>query len=202
MPLTFSKLIRRTHMYLALFLTPWMIAYALSGLVLNHGETVRGWYGGNYGNFEKIEERPYAIAFSAEETPHMIAEQILDDLGLAGSFGIPPGGSTPARLIINRNAAFTLHRITFFRAEQRLLVEQQRLAAPVVVNRVHFRHGYEQPYVSAKLWGGIVDLVVVGMGFWVASGVILWWEIRPARTWGAASLIAGLAIFTGLLATI
>ena len=101
----FAKLIRRTHMYLALFLTPWMIAYALSGLVLNHFDTVRSWYGGKYADFEKIEERPYTAAFSAEETPRMIAEQVLDDLGLAGSFGVPPGGSTPARLVIMRNAS-------------------------------------------------------------------------------------------------
>ena len=198
----FAKLIRRTHMYLALFLTPWMIAYALSGLVLNHFDTVRSWYGGKYADFEKIEERPYTAAFSAEETPRMIAEQVLDDLGLAGSFGVPPGGSTPARLVIMRNAAFTVHRVTFFRTEHRVLVEKQRLAAPVFVNRLHFRHGYEQPYLAAKIWGFIVDLAVVGMGFWVLSGILLWWEIRPARAWGAASLIAGFGIFTGLLATI
>ncbi len=72
MPLSFSRSIRRTLMYLALFLTPWMIVYALSGLVLNHFETVRSWYGGKYSDFEKIAERPYAAAFSAEETPRMI----------------------------------------------------------------------------------------------------------------------------------
>jgi hypothetical protein len=31
-----SKLIRRTHMYLALFLTPWMVVYALSSFIFNH----------------------------------------------------------------------------------------------------------------------------------------------------------------------
>ena len=31
-----SKVVRRTHMYLALFLFPWMLMYALSTLVMNH----------------------------------------------------------------------------------------------------------------------------------------------------------------------
>ena len=39
--LTPSKIIRRVHLYLALFLTPWMLVYALSGLLLDHGPAVR-----------------------------------------------------------------------------------------------------------------------------------------------------------------
>jgi hypothetical protein len=201
MPITFSKLIRRTHMYLALFLTPWMLIYALSGLVLNHFETVRGWYGGKYSDFEKVGERAYDVAFSAEETPRMIAGQILDDLGLAGSFNVPPGASA-TKLVIMRNAAFSVHRITYFRAEHRLLVEKQKLTAPVAINRAHFRNGYEQPFLAAKIWGAVVDLAIVGMLFWILSGVLMWWEIKPARAWGAVCALAGCGIFGVLLATI
>ena len=32
----FSKVIRRTHMYVALFLAPWVLMYALSTMVMNH----------------------------------------------------------------------------------------------------------------------------------------------------------------------
>ena len=32
----FSKIVRRTHMYLALFLTPWIAGYALSTIAMNH----------------------------------------------------------------------------------------------------------------------------------------------------------------------
>ena len=34
--IAWSKLIRRTHMYLALFLTPWVMVYAFSSIVFNH----------------------------------------------------------------------------------------------------------------------------------------------------------------------
>lgn len=196
-----SRLIRRTHLYLALFLTPWMIIYALSGLVLNHFDTVRGWYGGKLGDFEKLEERPYPAAFSADASPRQIGEQVLADLGLAGTFGLP-AGSTPAKLIIMRNAATAAYRVTYFRTEHRVLIEKQTFTAPVLVNRAHFRRGYEQPYVGAKIWGAIVDLAVVGMVFWVLSGLLLWWEIKPARWWGAVCVLAGFGIFSVLLAAI
>lgn len=197
-----SRLIRRTHMYLALFLTPWMIIYALSGLVLNHGERVRGFYGGKFPEFEKVEEKPYTAAFSADADARMIGAQVLADLGLGGSFNIQGGAATPGKIVIIRNAPFVAHRITYFRTENRLLLERQNLNAPMTVNRLHFRSGYTQPYLSSKIWAVIVDLAIVGMLFWVVSGIWMWWEIKPARGWGAACALAGFGAFGLLLATI
>jgi hypothetical protein len=188
-------------MYLALFLTPWMVIYALSGLILNRFDTVRNLWGGKYSDFEKVEERAYPVTFSAQATPRQIGEQVLADLGLAGSFNVNPS-SNASRLVLMRSAMFTVHRVTYFRTEQRVLIERQRLDAPVAINRAHFRHGYEQPYLAGKLWGAIVDLAVVGMVFWAVSGLLLWWEIKPARIWGALCLVTGSGIFGVLLATI
>ena len=41
----FSRYVRRVHMYLALFLVPWILMYSLSSLVFNHFGTIRDWYG-------------------------------------------------------------------------------------------------------------------------------------------------------------
>src|SRR6185503_5205344 len=94
-----SKLIRRTHMYLALFLTPWMLIYALSGLVLNHGQAVRAFYGAKFGQMEKVEERSYAATFSADAEPRMIGAQILEHLGLSGAFFVQGTASQPRMII-------------------------------------------------------------------------------------------------------
>ena len=196
-----SKLIRRTHMYLALFLTPWMLIYALSGLVLNHGQTVRAFYGAKFGQFEKVEERPYAAAFSEGADTRMIGAQILEHLGLTGTFNVQGQPNQP-RLVITRNAAFAAHRVTYFRTENRLLVEKQAFSAPVFVNRAHFRHGYEQPFLASKIWAVVVDLAVVGMLFWVLSGLWMWWEIKPARLTGAVFALIGVGMFGVLLVTI
>ena len=200
-PASPSKIIRRVHLYLALFLTPWMLVYALSGLVLNHAETVRGWYGGKFNDFEKLEERPYTAAFSADAPARLIGAQILADLGLAGSFNVQGTPAQP-KLVITRNAALTAHRVTYFRTENRLLIEQQSPSTPVMLYRLHFRHGYEQPFISAKIWGFAVDLAIVGMLFWVVSGIWMWWEIKPARTAGAVFALVGGGAFGLLLATI
>ncbi len=201
MPLPASKLIRRIHLYLALFLTPWMLIYALSGLVLNHGAAVRAFYGGSFGQFEKVEERPYSAVFSTDADARVIGAQILDHLGLTGTFHVQGQPSSP-RLVIVRNAPFAVHRITYVRAENRLLLEKQVFSAPVFLNRAHFRHGYEQPFLPAKVWAFVVDLAVAGMLFWAVSGLWMWWEIRPARLTGALVALAGCGLFAVLLFTI
>jgi len=181
-------------MYLALFVTPWMIIYALSGLVLNHGAWVRGIYGAKFNAFEQVADRPYATVFSSDADPRQIGGQILEELGLSGTFNVQ-GNATSARLVVNRNAAFSAHRVTYFRAENRLLVEKQSFVTPVFLNRLHFRHGYEQPFLAARLWAVTVDLAVVAMLFWAVSGIWMWWEIKPARAWGAVCAAAGFALF-------
>lgn len=196
-----SKLIRRTHMYLALFLTPWLIVYALSGLVLNHARLFLQPNGQLALPFEKVEERDYKAVFSADADARMIGAQVLEDIGLAGTFNTQGGPQQP-KLIINRNGAFAIHRITYFRNEGRLLVEKQKLNTPTFLNRTHFRHGYEQPFVASKTWAVIVDLVVVALLFWVLSGLWMWWEIKHARLWGGVFGLIGIGVFGILLATI
>jgi hypothetical protein len=193
-----SRLIRRVHLYLALFLTPWMLIYALSGLVLNHNQAVRSFYGERIGGFEKVEERPYTAAFSEDADPRLIGSQILEHLGLTGTFNVQGAANAP-RLVINRNAAFAHHRVTYVRAENRLLVEKQAFSAPIFLNRAHFRHGYGQPFLSARIWAVIVDLAVVAMVFWVVSGIWMWWEIKPARLTGAVFAALGWGMFALLL---
>jgi hypothetical protein len=178
-----------------------MIIYALSGLVINHGQAVRNFYGAKFGQMEKVEERPYTAAFSADADPRMIGAQVLEHLGLSGAFNVQGAANAP-RLVINRNAAFAQHRITYFRAENRLLIEKQAFSAPVFVNRAHFRHGYEQPFLAAKIWAVVVDLAIVGMLFWVLSGLWMWWEIKPARLPGAVLAVGGFGLFGLMLAFI
>ena len=195
------KLIRRVHMYSALFLMPWMIIYAGSGLVLNHLPLVRGWYGADFARFEKVGERPYATTFSTDADARTIAAQILDDLDLSGTFAVQGGVDSP-RMVINRNSAFAQHRVTYFPAERRISIEKQTFVAPVFLNRAHFRHSYDQPYMAAKGWAFVVDVVVVAIHFWAISGLFMWWEIKPARGLGWASLGASAVVFGLLLVKI
>jgi hypothetical protein len=196
--MTVSKAMRRSHMYLALFLTPWLVVYALSGFVLNHHSWFMPQDGKPPAPFVLVEERAYDAAFSADADEKLIGAQVLEHLGLAGSFYVQ-GNAKSAKLVINRNSAFAQHRVTYDRQQGKLRVEKQSFTAPMFVNRAHFRHGYEQPFAASMGWAVIVDLVVLSLVFWVISGLWMWWEIKPARAWGAVFGALGVGLFVLLL---
>jgi hypothetical protein len=63
-----SKLLRRSHMYLALFLTPWMLVYALSTMGMNHRQyfTKRG---DNPSGSKRKATRPRRASFRFKPQP-------------------------------------------------------------------------------------------------------------------------------------
>ena len=188
-----SKLIRRIHMYLALFLTPWMLVFALSTLGLNHGPWLKQLYGGKIFQFDLEQDIEYSASFSDDTKPRDIARQILEDLDLQGSFGVR--GQVRERLIINRQDPLAQRRITYYPKDNRLTVERERFRTPTFFNKLHFRHGFGHDDLAADLWAGSVDLVIFGMLFWVASGFWMWWEIKAARWLGACCAFGGVLLF-------
>ena len=196
-----TRYVRRIHMYLALFLTPWILMYTLSSLVFNHFGTIRNWYGGNLNQFELVEEIEYPDAFGADVTPADAARQILLDLDLDGAHFVR-GNLQEEALTITRQATYRMKRIVYYPREGRLTVEEQVAALPSMLTRMHIRHGFEQDYTSTKLWGLGVEITVLAMLFWIASGVWLWWTIKPARKWGAVCALSGLGLFGVLLFSI
>ena len=76
-----SKLIRRSHMYLALFLSPWLIMYAASTFVMNH----RAWFHPAPQGpppFQKEREQTFRGRLPEEAAPRDIAVAVLRDLDI------------------------------------------------------------------------------------------------------------------------
>jgi hypothetical protein len=181
-------------MYLALFLTPWMLVYAISTIAMNHRMPRPTTY---------ITERneTYPNTFEPGTPPREIARQILSDLNLEGAFGVQ--GPTPeGRLIINRQGMLSPRRITFTPADGRLAVERFELETSGFLNRFHRRRGYQQPYAADLAMAVSVDAVIVAMVFWALSGLWMWWEMRATRFWGVACAAAGSGIFIFFILTI
>ena len=190
----FSKVVRRTHMYLALFLAPWMIGYALSTLAMNHRMP-------RPTNFIRETDQPYPNVFEPGTPPREMAQQILADLDLDGAFGVQ--GPTPdGRLVINRQGMLSPRRITFTPRDQRIVVERMELETSGFLNRFHRRRGYQQPYAADLAMAVSVDAVIVAMVFWALSGLWMWWEMRATRLWGLACVTTGMGLFVFFILTI
>lgn len=181
-------------MYLALFLSPWVLIYALSTMAMNHREYFRRLYGGNPIAWQIEREQTYGGAFAAEAKPREMAEQILHDLGMSGAYNVNPqaGG---ARLVIQRLDPIAPRRITFTKADGKLVQEKQIFRTATFLERMHRRRGFQYNNAWEDTWAVSVDLVIGAMVFWALSGLWMWWEMKATRFWGAVSAAGGLGLF-------
>ena len=190
--MTLSKLVRRTHMYLALFLAPWMIGYAVSTVAMSHR------LAGGAPAYVPEREQAYQTQFATGTPPREIGRQILQDLDLEGAFGVQ-GPAADGRLTINRQDLLTPRRIVYVPAERRLTVERVTFEAGAFLNRLHRRRGYQQPYAADRVMAVSVDLVIAAMVIWAATGLWMWWEMRVTRLWGIAATVSGIVLFALLV---
>jgi hypothetical protein len=182
-----SSIIRRTHMYLALFLAPWMTGYALSTIAMNHRMP-------RPATFVVESERTYANRFDPATPPREIARQILADLDLEGAFGVQ-GPASDGTVTINRQGMLSPRRITYTPRNQRISIERLELETSGFLNRFHRRRGFQQPYAADLAMAVSVDAVIVAMVFWALSGIWMWWEMRATRLWGLACAAGGIGLF-------
>lgn len=197
----FSKIVRRTHMYLGLFLAPWMLMYGLSTMAMNHREWFRGYYGGQGPVWEKESERQIAADFSAMPDSAGVAARILAELSLEGRFGVR-GKLSDESMVIQRDDPVTPRRITYTPATGIAVVERQVFRTNQFLERMHRRRGYGSGFGIDDTWAFSVDLLIAAMIFWTASGVWMWWELKVTRALGALFAGVGILLFGFFLMTI
>lgn len=196
-----SKFLRRSHMYLALFLSPWVLMYTLSTIAMNHREHLRGDAEDGPPRFEKQSARPYDAVFPERATPREKALQILRDLDMEGAHTVARPAADGA-LTINRMDPVEPKRIVYRPSEGALSVEKLPFSGPAFLERMHRRRGYNHSYAADIGWAVSVDLFIVAMIFWVFSGLWMWWEMKVTRFTGALFAAGGAALFAFFLVTL
>jgi hypothetical protein len=188
-----SKVVRRTHMYLALFLFPWVAMYALSTLVMNH----RAWFIAKYGPgappYEIERTGRYDGAFAANADPREIARPILTSLDLEGAHTVTR--RQDGAIVITRQDLIAPRRITYAPADRTLVVERMQHRTNALLERFHRRRGYATGYALDTVWAASVDIFIVAVLFWVASGLWMWWEMRVIRMLGLSAVLTGAILF-------
>src|SRR5262245_4493810 len=188
-----SKVIRRTHMYLALFLLPCVLMYASSTLVMSHRASciARCWRGGPPCAAERTVR--YDGAFSEDAPLREISRTILMALDLDGAHGVNrrPDGT----IVINRNDLTTPRRITYTPGDGTLVIERMQYRTNTFLERFHRRRGYASGYALDSTWAVSVDLFIAAAIFWSLSGLWMWWEMKVTRGAGLVAALSGVAIF-------
>jgi hypothetical protein len=196
-----SKLLRRTHLYLALFLAPWILMYAASTVVMNHRVLLRSVYGGPPPALVLEREQHYDAVFPEGAGADRMAAQILASLDLEGTFSANKRARDSA-IVINRMDPITPRRITYQPADRKLTIERVPWDTRGYLERMHRRRGYQYDRTLEDAWAISVDSFIVAVILWVGSGIWMWWEMKAARRWGTFALAGGIALFATFLVTI
>lgn len=191
-----SLFLRRTHLYVGLFVTPWLVMYALSTLVFNHADQVDRFYRMVHGPhseeyFVESQSR-YARVFPPGATLRTKAERILTDLNLNGSFGVEAEAD---RIVVTRRNPFVPRRITLNTNTRTLVIERQNSRLATLLTALHTQVTYANQLKRIKAWALSVDLTIATMLILVFSGISMWWELKATRPAGFLFLLAGVALF-------
>ena len=199
--ITFDKINRRAHLYLGLFLMPWLLMYGVSSFIVIHHAWFPNDQPGREVLFEKAYSRPVNLQ-GANNSPELraAAQEILKECNLEGAFWADK--PKPETLHIDRFSFRDSISLTYSATDQKLKAERQRMRWTQVPQRMHFRGGYGQPGFGNKFWGLLVDAACAGIIIWVVSGLIMWWRLPRLRTWGTIAVAAGILFFTLLVGTL
>jgi hypothetical protein len=195
-----DRWMRSIHLYTGLFLVPWMMLYATSALLINHGPAIRVWLDIQPPKQEVIRDVEFAPGDLFPEDLDEQAAAIVAYLELEGAHGVLRGQSNARQLKIFRMCARGNYVITWNRVEKRIVVQQPKpFSCMRLINSLHFRGGYRQPYLAHILWAMVVDLVALSIIFWVVSGVYIWARRPTKRLLGGALLVGGIVLFVALV---
>ena len=190
----FDKVNRRTHLYLGLFLMPWLLMYGVSSFIIIH----QPWFEADKRDvWQLLYEKEYHRAVNSEADLRATAQEMLKDCNLEGAFWVEK--PNPDTLHIDRFGFWESTRLTYAIKEQKLRVEHQKMNVPQAVMRMHFRGGYDQPSFWDKFWGLLVDVACIGIIIWLVSGLVMWWRLPRLRTWGGIAVGGGILSFLLLI---
>lgn len=195
--MTFKYAVGRVHLYLGMILVPWILIYAVSSLVINHGPLVRQIYNDKRPEQKEILNQSYDRPVSGNTDLKKLGRLIMDDLGFRGGFHIRRLSDN--RIQINNFSFKYPVRIIYYLDEKRVTADRTNFRLDQFLIRMHILGGYIWNSTLFNFWAFIVDIFCLGMVAWVVTGIYMWWHIPETRKWGVITICSGTLLFLFLI---
>ena len=102
---------------------------------------------------------------------------------------------SPTQINVYAYSFWKSTQLKYYVDQKKLTVEDRRFRWDHFLTGMHARGGFDHEGALALSWSVVVDLVVVAMIVWIASGLYMWWELPGQRRWGWLAIVAGSASF-------
>jgi hypothetical protein len=192
--MTFDRINRRAHLYLALFLLPWFFMWGVTSVAFNHAPMFQAHYDDGVPIFATVDEMTFEGARQPNETDREFGQRVFEQADLQGAnFGYwRPNDKT---LNFIRFDFWNARQVVFHEEDQRMEIQVRRDRWDHILTGMHARAGFDQEAFLPDAWAVMVDFAMIATLLWICTGLYMWWHIKPHRNWGLAALTAGFASF-------
>lgn len=193
--MTFLHFVRRTHLYMGLFLLPWVIMFGASSIPINHNT------GPEQARWVLLSEHQ----FDAEVPPagadlRPLGREMMRTAGLDGGYFV--NRANPRQVNVNHPNFLQPVRIVYQADQRRLVAERRELTFRTFITNLHTRGGFDLDGFWDSVWAFSIDVVSVALILWIASGVYMWWRLPSTRSWGWVALAAGAVCFAVIIVSL
>jgi hypothetical protein len=191
-------LIRTLHLYLGLFISPFILIFSISVLVFNHA-----------GFLNKInpvkslpEIRTRLDKVPSDSTDLLTAKAIIRKLGIKGEIDFINKNDDQLAFPVYKPGLIT--RIEVNTHTDSVVITFKNEGSLRAMNYLHIMPGQHNAKMRGnspfmKIWRIIADSVVYIIFFLILSGIFLWYFLKFERKTGVFAFILGILFFTGLL---
>lgn len=194
----YYPLVRQLHLYLGLFISPFILIFSLSALVFNHVDYIN--QVSPIKKLPDIKTRLQRIPY--DTTDLATAKAILRTLNLDGEVDFISKDDDHISFPVHKPGLLTKIRVDTH--TDSVVITRQEVGPLRAMTYLHAMPGQHNAKMRGnsgfiKVWRVLADTAVYLILFLSVSGVFLWWFLKVERTLGVYALLTGAFLFIGLL---
>jgi hypothetical protein len=197
--------LRDLHLYFGLFISPFILLFAVSVFYLNHGKLIVP----TDVPADTYRDLQIPDGFDRLKGPEAVgrARQILPQIDVAGEIGFLRYVPHDRHLIFPVTRAGSEATVDVDLDARTAVVTRRRMGVWEAISYLHKMPGPHNVairgnWIGTQVWRAFADATIYLLLFISLSGVYLWWAIKVERRVGFALLGAGAVTFFGLIAAI
>ena len=199
---SFYRWTRNLHLYAGLFVSPFVLVYAVSAIQLNH--SLMPWGGGTA---PTAALRVVRVVVTNADNGLAVADQVRRQIGIAGEIGYVSRKAGGTRVSFPLESPGRTTHVKVDLASGVATIEQKRTGVWDAMIYLHKMPGPHNAnirgnWLFTRLWGWLADGSVYLLLFLTASGVYLWTILKADRRTGLRVLGAGVLSFLVIVVAI
>ena len=193
--------IRDLHLYFGLFISPFVLLFAVSVFYLNHGTLLPGTAVTE--SFQELQIPDGIDRLKGKEAVER-ARALLPQVGVEGEIGFLRYVAKEGHLIFPVSRAGMEATVDVDLNRRSATVQRRHMDLWESLSYLHKMPGPHNVairgnWMGTQIWRWFADTTIYLLLFISISGVYMWWAIQAERKTGAALLTAGALTFAGLV---